>query len=117
MKAFVAAISLLVSSPVMASLSDVLQPAELIEVPSRYQHALVAELETGNLHIYRRLTDGSVMLIDTMPISIGKQGYGKEVEGDAKTPIGVYRITSHLTDEQLDDFYGNAAYPLSLIHI
>lgn len=117
MKAFVAAISLLVSSPVMASLSDVLQPAELIEVPSRYQHALVAELETGNLHIYRRLSDGSVMLIDTMPISIGKQGYGKEVEGDAKTPIGVYRITSHLTDEQLDDFYGNAAYPVNYPNI
>lgn len=113
MKVLIAALALLLSAPSVAALTDVLQPAELIELPSRYQHALIAELRSGNLHIYRRQPDGSVMLVETMPISIGKQGYGKEVEGDAKTPIGVYRITSHLTDEQLDDFYGNAAYPVN----
>ncbi|WP_119394210.1 L,D-transpeptidase family protein [Salinibius halmophilus] len=113
MKVLGAILALIIATHSSAAFDEVLQPAELIEVPSRYQHALVAELRTGNLHIYRRLSDGSVMLIDTMPISIGKQGYGKQIEGDAKTPIGVYRITSYLTDEQLDDFYGNAAYPVN----
>jgi murein L,D-transpeptidase YafK len=48
-----------------------------------------------------------------MKTSIGLQGYGKTLEGDNKTPVGIYRITSHLTPEQLDDFYGHAAYPVN----
>lgn len=113
MKSVLALILTFLSASALAVFDDLMQPASLIELPARYQHALVAELETGQLHVYQRTTDGSVQRIDTMPISIGKAGYGKLVEGDAKTPIGVYRITSHLTDEQLDDFYGNAAYPVN----
>jgi murein L,D-transpeptidase YafK len=35
------------------------------------------------------------------------------VEGDRKTPVGVYRLTSFLSDEALIDFYGLGAYPLN----
>ena len=93
--------------------SSALQPAALIDVAPRYRYALIAELDLGKLHIYERKPDGTFLNVLTMEVSIGKEGYGKQIEGDNKTPIGVYRITSHLTNEQLDDFYGNAAYPVN----
>lgn len=90
-----------------------LQPSALIDVAPNYRYALIAELDLGRLHIFERKPDGTFFNVRTMEVSIGKEGYGKEVEGDNKTPIGIYRITSHLTEEQLDDFYGNAAYPVN----
>jgi murein L,D-transpeptidase YafK len=90
-----------------------LQPASLIDVAPRYPHAIIAELSTGKLYIYQRQADNNFLLLDTMETSIGKSGYGKNLEGDNKTPVGVYRIVSHLTPTQLDDFYGNAAYPVN----
>jgi murein L,D-transpeptidase YafK len=89
------------------------QPAALIEVAPRYRRALVAELALGKLHVFERNDIGQFDLLKTIVISIGKKGMGKNVEGDNKTPIGVYRITSSLTETQLDDFYGHAAYPIN----
>jgi murein L,D-transpeptidase YafK len=97
------------------SVNDALlnQPAALIEVAPRYHRALVAELELGKLHVFERNQLGHFDLLKTIDISIGKEGMGKTLEGDNKTPIGVYRIESYLTQAQLDDFYGHAAYPIN----
>jgi murein L,D-transpeptidase YafK len=43
-------------------------------------------------------------------ISLGKSGIDKSREGDQKTPIGIYRITS--VKEKLPDFYGPRAFPI-----
>jgi len=48
-----------------------------------------------------------------IPVSIGKNGFGKQLEGDKKTPVGIYRLTSFLKDAVLDDFYGLRAFPLN----
>ncbi|ODS22607.1 hypothetical protein AB835_13280 [Candidatus Endobugula sertula] len=90
-----------------------LQPASLVDVAQLYRYAMISELTTGTLYVYERRNNGRFLLVDTMALSIGKEGYGKSVEGDNKTPVGVYRITSHLTPDQLDDFYGYAAYPVN----
>ena len=88
-----------------------LYPSGLVTLSSNY--ALIAELEAGKLHLFQRTRDGLVTPVTTMDMSIGKEGYGKQIEGDNKTPVGVYRIVSHLTNEQLDDYYGHAAYPVN----
>ncbi len=90
-----------------------MQPSALIDIAPRYPYALISELSTGKLFIYKRESNGEFTLVETMETSIGKHGYGKTVEGDNKTPVGVYRITSFLSPDQLDDFYGNAAYPVN----
>jgi len=124
-KLFVVVVIILLSSFVHASslsesvdtpsVNDALlnQPAALIEVAPRYRRALIAELELGKLHIFERNQLGQFDLLRTIDISIGKEGMGKNVEGDNKTPIGVYRIESYLTKAQLDDFYGHAAFPIN----
>ena len=41
-------------------------------------------------------------LIETISVSIGKNGYGKVQKGDKRTPVAVYRLMAHLPDENLD---------------
>jgi murein L,D-transpeptidase YafK len=65
------------------------------------------------LHIFERNDLGQFDLLKTIDVSIGKEGFDKNVEGDNKTPVGVYRIVSYLTQTQLDDFYGHGAYPIN----
>jgi L,D-transpeptidase YnhG len=46
-------------------------------------------------------------------ISVGKLGIEKVVEGDQRTPLGVYFITSNLDPKSLKDFYGSGALPIN----
>jgi len=43
--------------------------------------------------------------------SIGKNGSGKNLEGDKKTPLGVYTLGGKIT-QPLSDFYGDGAFPI-----
>ncbi len=88
-------------------------PAGLILENQRLPYIFWAELESGLLHLLERTKGGNYLKRISTSISIGKKGFGKEVEGDRKTPVGVYQITSFLNDEQLDDYYGIGAYPLN----
>jgi L,D-transpeptidase catalytic domain len=45
--------------------------------------------------------------------AIGRLGVGKQDEGDQRTPLGVYDITGRLGSQQVGDFYGAGALPLS----
>jgi len=45
-------------------------------------------------------------------VSIGKNGADKNIEGDKRTPVGLYFASKKLTTP-LSDFYGDGAYPLN----
>jgi len=88
-------------------------PAGLIYENRSNPYLFWVELDTGQLHLLERIEADTYVSRKTRTISIGKNGSGKEVEGDLKTPIGVYQITSYLDDKELDDFYGAGAYPVN----
>lgn len=88
-----------------------LWPSAVIDLSERDKYILVAALTDGTLQLFEN-TGNSLDLVLEFPMSIGKAGFGKQIEGDKKTPVGVYRITSFLNDNQLDAFYGRAAYPV-----
>ena len=88
-------------------------PRGLITDTSNNPYLIWVSLDAGRLHILERVEDDEYMEIENISISIGKKGFGKEIEGDQKTPVGVYKITSFLEDEGLDDFYGLGAYPIN----
>ena len=90
-----------------------LQPASIWDLPVADRYVLVAELEKGILRVFEKFSGTRLEQVKSYPITIGKQGFGKTEEGDERTPVGVYRITSQLNDAQLDDFYGDTAYPLN----
>jgi murein L,D-transpeptidase YafK len=56
---------------------------------------------------------GSLRLTRSFYASIGQAGFGKQEEGDLRTPLGVYHITSRLEDKQVDELYGIGALPLN----
>jgi hypothetical protein len=43
----------------------------------------------------------------------GQARFRKVREGDKKTPIGVYHVTSSLPRQKLTDFYGSGAFPIN----
>ena len=88
-------------------------PAGLIHYDQNSKYLFWAELGAGKLHLLERTETGNYLKRNSVAISMGKAGFGKEVEGDRKTPIGLYKITSFLDDDQLTDKYGTGAYPLN----
>ena len=92
-------------------------PSGLILENQNQPYIFWVELQAGLLHLLERTKEGNYLKRISTSISIGKKGFGKQVEGDQKTPIGIYQITSFLEDEQLDDYYGDGAYPLNYPNI
>lgn len=88
-------------------------PRGVLRLAEDEQFLFWVELEQGRLHVLERNEEGGMDLKITVPVSIGKNGFGKQVEGDRKTPVGVYRLTSFLPDDKLIDYYGLGAYPLN----
>jgi len=88
-------------------------PEGALLVPDSVRNLLWVELNEGMLNVLEHVAGNTIVLRKSIPISIGKRGIGKISEGDQKTPVGVYRLTSYLQDKQLDDFYGLGAYPMN----
>ena len=55
----------------------------------------------------------SFVLDDLENMSVGKNGADKSREGDKRTPLGVYHVTSKKTPKTLTDFYGSGAFPIN----
>lgn len=110
---FYSAMSGLLPDTVAAGEELQLAPAGLLRLPASARYVLWAELEQGWLNVLEQVASDSFVLRKRIPASIGKRGIGKLREGDKKTPVGVYRLTTHIGDNQLDDFYGIGAYPLN----
>lgn len=87
-------------------------PDQFISLPSTTRHAIAVDISRSRLYLFENSPQG-MQLVSDHYASIGKLGPGKRVQGDQRTPIGVYYITSHLTDNQLTDLYGIGALPLN----
>ncbi|MEM7292996.1 MAG: L,D-transpeptidase family protein [Pseudomonadota bacterium] len=93
-------------------IEDSLVASNLIKLADTYRYALVFELEKSRLFVFEN-DNGVPRLSNHYYISIGKAGIDKHVEGDNKTPLGVYRVTNYLPDETLPELYGAGAYPIN----
>lgn len=87
-------------------------PNQFIDLPRNTKHAIAVDASRSRLYLFENSPQG-MRLVSDHYASIGKLGPGKHVQGDQRTPIGVYYITSHLTDSQLTDLYGIGALPLN----
>ena len=80
-------------------------------VPQAVELVLIAETERNQLHVVGR--DGAAWRVrETLYLSIGRRGVGKQVSGDRRTPLGLYWIVDRLEDHQLPPRYGPLAFPL-----
>jgi len=92
-----------------------LLPANLIDL-GKHRHVLVADMQHGRLYVYRN-ERGLPKLVKDYYLTLGSAGYGKQVEGDNKTPVGVYSIYEHIDGKELPDLYGKGAYPVDYPNI
>ena len=91
--------------------NDNLLPSRLL-LPGRDTHYLIyVDLPESRLYVYRH-QKGRLIHLHNYYVTIGKNGIGKQIEGDRKTPVGVYRITSFIPDAELPPRYGSGALPI-----
>lgn len=91
--------------------SDML-PADMLKISSVQEHVIVVDTRLSRLFLFEN-RDGVPHLVKDFYASYGRGGVGKEKQGDLKTPLGVYFITSRLEDEKLPSKYGSGALPIN----
>lgn len=82
-------------------------------------YTVLVEKELKQTHLLK-ITGSNVEIVDSFPVLIGRIDGDKNIEGDEKTPEGLYFVTGFLSPAKLTSMYGNiarqygtGAYPLS----
>lgn len=87
-------------------------PAQFLELSPRNKHAIAIDTSRARLYLFENGPQGLKLIADYY-ISVGKLGIEKATEGDMRTPLGVYFVTSNLDPKSLKDFYGVGALPIN----
>lgn len=87
-------------------------PEQVLELAGNVRHVVVVDASHSRVFVFEQQA-GGLQLIRSSYASIGRAGFGKQLEGDLRTPLGVYHITSRLDDKQVDELYGVGALPLN----
>ncbi|MGE4340400.1 MAG: L,D-transpeptidase family protein [Pigmentiphaga sp.] len=87
-------------------------PRYLWQLNAKQRHAVVVDTSKSTLYLYENV-NGEPRYVTDFYISMGKKGADKVVEGDQKTPLGVYFVDSYIPQHKLADLYGAGAYPIS----
>lgn len=99
-------------------------PSQFLALSSQSRHAIAVDASRSRLYLFENQSPpaatGSALapaprfkLLGDYYISVGLSGIEKSVEGDKRTPLGVYYITSNLNPDNLPDLYGVGALPIN----
>jgi len=90
-------------------------PRYLLQMQPDQRHAIVVDTKRSRLYVYENdvKNGGRPRFVADYYMTQGKLGSDKLVEGDKKTPIGVYHVTANLPRQQLTDLYGSGAFPIN----
>lgn len=81
------------------------------KMDANQQHLILIDTTKSRLYLYKKSNNGLQHVADYY-VSIGKNGADKNVEGDKRTPVGLYFSNKKITSP-LADLYGDGAYPLN----
>jgi len=87
-------------------------PRYLVQLQNDQKYALVVDTSKSTLYVFEN-HGGTARYLADYYITSGKNGIDKIREGDKKTPVGVYHVTSSMPREKLADFYGVGAFPIN----
>jgi murein L,D-transpeptidase YafK len=98
--------------------------SHLMQLDSKYSHhVLVVEKSSHSLHLFSEV-QGLPQLVKTYRIATGKHRGNKYIEGDRKTPEGIYTVQEFLSEAVLKqrhgsmaNMYGPGAFPLNYPNI
>ena len=87
-------------------------PDEFVLLPPSVRFAVAVDTTQARLYLFENTPQGMKRVSDYY-VSVGKQGVDKSVEGDQRTPLGVYFITDRIDAKSLEDRFGAGALPLN----
>lgn len=89
-------------------------PRQLLKLGKSVKNAILVEKSTHRLYVYERQADLKPPLkVYDYYVSTGRKDGNKNVQGDLRTPEGVYFVTKYIPDNKLPDKYGIGAFPVS----
>jgi len=90
-------------------------PRYLLQMQPDQRYAIVVDTKRSRLYLYENdvSNGGRPRFVADYYITHGKLGADKLIEGDKKTPVGVYHVTANLPRQKLADLYGSGAYPIN----
>ena len=87
-------------------------PAEFIMLPRAVHHAIAVDTSRARLYLFHNTPQG-LRLVSDHYVSVGKQGVDKTVEGDQRTPLGVYFVSDRMGGAALEKRFGAGALQLN----
>ena len=87
-------------------------PSQFLTLSPQNKHAIAIDTSRARLYLFENTANGMALIGDYY-ISVGKSGIEKAIEGDFRTPLGIYFVTSNLNPKSLKDFYGSGALPIN----
>ena len=91
-------------------------PTQFLKLSQQTRTAIAIDAARSRLYLFTNTPSGLRLTADYY-VSVGKAGTIKSQEGDQRTPLGVYYITSNLDTKVLNEFYGAGAMPLNYPNI
>ncbi len=87
-------------------------PAEFIVLPKATHHAIAVDTTRSRLYLFENGPQG-LRLVSDHYVSVGKQGVDKTIEGDQRTPLGVYFVSDRVGQGSLGEAFGAGAMQLN----
>lgn len=87
-------------------------PSQFLKMAPQTRSAMAVDASRSRLYFFENTGSGLQLKADYY-VSVGKAGISKSQEGDQRTPLGVYFVSSHLDRRTLTDFYGIGALTLN----
>jgi murein L,D-transpeptidase YafK len=87
-------------------------PSQFLKMAPQTRSAMAVDASRSRLYFFENTSSGMQLKADYY-VSVGKAGTSKSQEGDQRTPLGIYFVSSHLDRKTLTDFYGIGALTLN----
>jgi len=87
-------------------------PSQLLGLSTRNKHVIAVDASKSRLYLLSNSPQGLHLVADFY-ISVGKSGISKYLEGDLKTPLGIYYLTTPIDPKLLAPLYGGGALPIN----
>lgn len=91
-------------------------PADVILLANNQPYIIIADMTEARVFVFRNVQGIPIYETDFF-MTIGLKGFGKNLQGDQKTPLGVYHFINYIDDDELPDLYGSGAFPINYPNI
>lgn len=83
-------------------------PSNLMHLGSSVRHVIAIDTSKSRLYVFSNGPKG-LEVVSNFYVTVGRNGVNKRVEGDQRTPLGVYFVGRQIPSEKLPELYGKGA--------